>query len=47
MLDYVVKSLYDKEEEDILLVLEDLNLAEEAAKLSGITIYSKHYLSTD
>ncbi len=37
VLDYVVKSLYDKDEEYILLVLEDLNLVEETAKLSGKT----------
>ena len=35
VLDYVVKSLYDKQEESVLAVLEDLNLVEDSAKLSG------------
>lgn len=35
VLDYVVKSLYDKQEESVLTVIEDLNLVEESAKVSG------------
>jgi hypothetical protein len=35
VLDYVVKSLYDKQEEAMLSVIEDLNLVEESARTSG------------
>ena len=35
VLDYVVKSLYDKQEESVLVVIEELNLVEESARISG------------
>ena len=35
VLDYVVKSLYDKQEESVLQVITDLSLVEDSAKLSG------------
>lgn len=35
VLDYVVKSLYDKQEEGVLSVIEDLNLVDETARISG------------
>lgn len=38
VLDYVVKSLYDKQEEGVLAVIEDLNLVEESARLSGTEV---------
>jgi hypothetical protein len=34
VLDYVVKSLYDKQEESVLQVIDDLSLLEESSKLS-------------
>lgn len=35
VLDYVIKSLYDHNEESVLSLLEDLSLVEETARLSG------------
>lgn len=38
VLDYVVKSLYDKQEESVLAVIDDLSLVEETARLSGTEV---------
>lgn len=42
VLDYVVKSLYDHNEEAVLLLLDDLSLVEESSKLSGNEIIKEH-----
>ena len=42
VLDYVVKSLYDKQEESVLSVLQDLNLVEDCAKLSGAEVLREY-----
>jgi hypothetical protein len=38
VLDYVVKSLYDRQEESVLCVIEDLTLVEETARISGAEV---------
>jgi len=38
VLDYVIKSLYDHNEESVLVLLEDLSLVEETARLSGTSV---------
>ena len=42
VLDYVIKSLYDKQEEGILTVLTDLNLIESSARLSGTELLKEY-----